>query len=539
MKIKFLILAAFFLTTLFSVTTFADNLNNLTVKTNGGLIKGKQVGNIRQFLGIPYAKAPIGNLRWKPTQSAPNWKGIKTCTDFGAACPQPPAAPYLPYHQIDKMSEDCLFLNIWSPAKTANEKLPVMLWIHGGGFYGGSSSARQYNCQNLAKKGVVMVSINYRLGPLGFLTHPLLNKESKHNVSGNYGILDQIAALKWVQKNIAVFGGDPNKVTIFGESAGAASATLLSITPLAKGLFRGVIAESGNPMLGIQDLMPDGSVIFSKALAAGESYIKTMGCNKTNDILSCMRNKTPTKCNYDFGVNAKHYQFSPVFDGHIFPASPMSIYEAAKQSKVNMIIGTNAHESKSFPVNINLKQYKTWLDRTCGKFANTIYQQFPVAKYSSANGAYYRYMTIRSFAEPARYVAKKMSKVNPNIYLYQFTRIPNTKIAKIIGAYHSIELEYVFGVWGDVNYKIKDFALSNAIMSYWTNFAKTGNPNNGSTLPEWPQYKPESHLSIDFGNTITVKTNVDKEDCDAVVGVRVEQQKQLQNSIDAYKRLGK
>lgn len=217
------------------------------VEVDSGLISGQSGDGYYYYLGIPFAAPPVGELRWKPPQPVEPWSGVRECTEFGPACPQ----PLLPFagFEFDTMDEDCLYLNVWTPAKSPNDCLPVMVLIHGGGFFSGSASQPFFDGAPLAKKGVVFVGINYRLGPLGFLAHPELAEESPEGLTGNYGLLDQIAALKWVQRNIAAFGGDPSRVTIFGESAGGMSVSALLLSPMAEGLFHRAIAQSGSPIL--------------------------------------------------------------------------------------------------------------------------------------------------------------------------------------------------------------------------------------------------------------------------------------------------
>src|SRR6185312_185457 len=233
------------------------------VKVDGGSLQGTSEDGLRVYRGIPYAAPPLGDLRWRPPQPAPKWEGVRSADQFGRACIQTNQA----IANLPAPSEDCLYLNVWTPAKNAGEKLPVLFWIHGGGFVAGAPAEQLYHGEWLAKKGVVFVSVGYRLGVFGFLAHPELSAESPHHVSGNYGILDMIAGLRWVQKNISAFGGDAKKVTIQGESAGAAAVSILCASPLAKGLFRGAIAESGGTFGPVR---ADASFGESEPLASAE-----------------------------------------------------------------------------------------------------------------------------------------------------------------------------------------------------------------------------------------------------------------------------
>src|SRR5262245_10670986 len=264
----------------FSGLVFATND---AVKVEGGSISGTEADGVRSFKGVPFAAPPVGDLRWKPPQPVIAWQGVRECNDFGTDCPQ---APYpqgsLFYSQPRKQSEDCLYLNVWTAAK-AGEKRPVMVWIHGGALTRGSGATRTYDGTNFAKKGVVLVTINYRLGPLGYLAHPELTAESPRHASGNYGVLDQIAALKWVQKNIAAFGGDPGRVTIFGESAGSWSVNVLVATPLAKGLFHRAIGESGGQFGPMTYLKEDRDKLLS-AEKVGAAFAKAAGAGSLKSL---------------------------------------------------------------------------------------------------------------------------------------------------------------------------------------------------------------------------------------------------------------
>jgi para-nitrobenzyl esterase len=285
MKIVKLTAIILFLITL-PIGVIAGEKKPDVVQLDSGPISGKVEDGVHVFLGIPYAAPPIGELRWKPPQEIASWTQVRNSTDFGPSCPQPKQ------QDTGKFSEDCLYLNVWTTAEKPEKRLPVMVWIHGGAFNFGSASQPEYNGKNLAKKGVVVVTINYRLGPLGFLVHPLLSKESAHGTSGNYGLLDQIAALKWVQKNIAAFGGNPDRVTIFGQSAGSRSVSLLMMSPLSAGLFHRAIAESGGPIIGSEYLNPVFNGNMANVSRMGQKLASKLGCDKAEDVLAAMRAKS-------------------------------------------------------------------------------------------------------------------------------------------------------------------------------------------------------------------------------------------------------
>ncbi|MBN1288076.1 MAG: carboxylesterase family protein, partial [Actinobacteria bacterium] len=280
------------------------------VQIESGKLKGVERKGIWTYQGIPYAAAPVGELRWKEPEPVEPWDDFRVCDSFGPSCPQPKTVLF----NVGKTSEDCLYLNIWSPAKNPDEKLPVMIWFHGGGFSTGSGSQSMYDGMNLARKGVVLVTFNFRLGPLGYLCHPLLGMRSPHGVSGNYGMQDQIAALKWIKRNIELFGGDPACVTAFGESSGAISILNLMVSPIAAGLFQRAISQSGS----FYDAYPmhRGNTL-AEAEANGLRFTAKLGCGNDGDALESMRAKTAEEL-----VEAAHTSFHPVVDGWLIPDMP-------------------------------------------------------------------------------------------------------------------------------------------------------------------------------------------------------------------------
>ncbi|MFH1684012.1 MAG: carboxylesterase family protein [Candidatus Margulisiibacteriota bacterium] len=288
------------------------------VQLDSGPISGQTQAGVRTFLGIPFAAPPIEELRWRAPQPVKPWKKVLACTKMGPACPQPH------YLAVGPTNEDCLYLNVWSPAKGPDKRLPVMVFIYGGAFTVGSAAEKDYNGANLAKNGVVMVTFNYRVGPFGFLSHPLLSKESPYGASGNYGLMDQNAALKWVNRNIAAFGGDPENVTIFGESAGSISVTMQLIMPMSKGLFNRTIAESGGPY-DLAYLFPQADGSMAKALKMGESFSQALKANTLKE----MRSKTSDEilAAFDFSLTpiSKGMKFGPVVDNYVIPDEPKKL----------------------------------------------------------------------------------------------------------------------------------------------------------------------------------------------------------------------
>jgi len=450
-----------------SVTAEPQASNSLdVVQTDAGLVKGKTEEGVRAYLGIPYAAAPTGELRWKPPQPIARWNGVLDVEEFASPCTQSLADVRIQHETKNSTSEDCLYLNVWTPAKNAGEKLAVMAWIHGGAFAVGSGSMKEYYGKELAKKGVVVVSLNYRLGPLGFLAHPELAAESSNNASGNYGLLDQIAALQWVKKNVAAFGGDPERVTVFGESAGSMSVSSHIASPLSKGLFEKGISESGT-IFSLEYALADGDGSLESAFKTARDYAERLGCSGENQ-LACLRNKTAEEIQ---NATRSEALFGPVFDGWFFPEDPHAIFSQGKQNNVPLLIGFNADEGSLF--------------------TNT----------SEASKEYRE----NAFVVPELLVADSMKTP---VYFYEFTRAPPTALGKRFGVYHSSEIPYVFGTLDAADgYTEEDFALSEKMMGYWTNFAETGDPN-GVGLPEWPVYQAQAREYLELGVNVTVKSGL-------------------------------
>ena len=481
---------------------------------DSGPIRGKAVGEVRAFLGIPYAAPPLGELRWKPPARPAPWAMVKECQAFGPACPQKGAT---------HCSEDCLSLNVWTPARSPRERLPVMVWIHGGGFNFGSTSMPEYDGRNLAKKGVVVVTVNYRLGPLGFLVHPLLSKESAQGSSGNYGLLDQIAALKWVQRNIAAFGGDPQRVTLFGQSAGSRSVTLLLISPLSAGLFHGAIAQSGGPILGSEYLTPAFDGDMKNVSKMGEELVTRLGCDGARDKLAAMRAKSPQEvldaadCKTGIFDDGRIF-FAPVFDSWVLPEHALTAYPAGRQHDVPLIIGSTLNEGNVYLVHeldLSLAKYWSYLRARFADAAQA-FEMFPAREPKEAAIALDKLVTVAVVAQPARFVAQSMARTHSQAYLYQFTRLPGTATAQKMGVFHGIDIRYVFGNLDRADgYNEADLSLSNKMMDYWTNFARTGNPN-GEGLADWPAYSADSDINLEFSDRPHARRHLFQQECDFI-----------------------
>ncbi len=437
---------------------------------------------VRVYKGIPFAAPPLGNLRWRAPKPAADWAGVRKADQFSATCMQTPYAEGSLYRsEPQPVSEDCLYLNIWTAAKSPSDKRPVMVWIHGGAFTRGSGSTPTYNGENFAKKGVVLVTINYRLGIFGFFAHPELTAESEHHSSGDYGILDEIAALEWVRKNIAAFGGDPNRVTIFGESAGSWAVNVLVASPLTKGLFQSAIGESGgnfNVMTKLADLEKSG---------ARAGNLQELRAKSADEVL---------KMTGGFSVNV---------DGWLLPTDVMTIFEKGKQNDVPVLIGSNADEGTAFmPPKITLAGYEATAKQRFGANAERFMKLYPATSDDEAWKASAALMRDQTFGIQMRTWARMQTKTGKApAYLYYFSRVAPGPMSAHYGAFHASEISYVFGT-GDIgkrHWEGIDHQLSETMSSYWVNFASTGNPN-GKGLPTWPVYDENKDLAMGFGDKV-------------------------------------
>ncbi len=497
--------------------TMAGQPETGVVRLKSGPVTGKTDGAVRMFLGIPYAAPPVAGLRWKPPQEVAAWTQVRKSTQFGPSCPQPD-------QQGDgKYSEDCLYLNVWTPAKGPGEKLPVMVWIHGGGFNFGSSSQPEYDGRNLAGKGVVVVTLNYRLGPLGFLVHPLLSRESPEGTSGNYALLDQIAALKWVQRNITAFGGNPDRVTIFGQSAGSRSVSLLMISPLSAGLFHGAIAQSGGPIIGSEYLNPVFNGNMANVSEMGQKLASKLGCDGASDVLAAMRSRSAEEviraADCKTGLFDEGLFFAPVFDGTVLPGNPFEAYSRGAQHDVPIITGSTLTEGNACLKDVkdlSLERYRSFLKSRFSENMGKAFRVFPASSDKDVPAAIDRVIAVAANAEPARFVAGSMERKKSRGYLYQFTRLPGTERARKLGAYHGVDLAYVFGnIKTSDGYDDTDVRLSAEMMDYWVNFARSGDPN-GQGLPYWPAYERALDLNLEFSGTLRRGRHLFKEECDFI-----------------------
>jgi para-nitrobenzyl esterase len=484
------------------------------IQISGGLISGTVADGVQAYKGIPYARPPVGDLRWRPPQPVVPWGGTLIADEFSPICVQPdPLGGHsiftrLFFTPIEPRSEDCLYLNVWTTAQ-AGDKRPVMVWIPGGGFVGGSSAGKIYDGAELAKKGVVLVSINYRVWKFGFLATPELSKESERHVSGNYGLLDQIAALQWVKQNIAAFGGDPGNVTIFGQSAGSSSATFLMASPLAKGLFHRAIGESGGAFAAPVAGSPLGRTL--QTLADAEAVgSKLMAALKVASLAE-MRQKTPWEI---LAIpSANRFESSvPINDGYVMPGTTDEIFAGHRQNDVPLLLGSNSDEGSNFPTMKTLASFREDARQTLGSFADEflrVYQANDDRQASQASALAVRDMRI---SWPNLQWAKAQARSGQSkVFFYYFWHAPPAppqehyveNLGKDLGSYHGAELAYVFGnfvprewAWTETD---RDFAR--IVSRYWVNFAATGDPN-GPGLPEWPVFDPETDSVLYFDKTI-------------------------------------
>ena len=515
------LLVALALATAFFVLNFSSKADtaNGQIRVEGGLISGTTADGVRIFKGIPYAAAPVGDLRWKPPQAVAAWEGVRECNAFGPDCPQ---APYpqtsLYYSQPRKQSEDCLYLNVWTAAARANEKRPVMVWIHGGALTRGSGATSVYDGTAFAKKGVVLVTINYRLGPLGYLAHPELTAESPQHSSGNYGVLDQIAALRWVQKNIAAFGGDPSRVTIFGESAGSWSVNALVASPLARGLFHRAIGESGGSFGPMVRLKEDGKDLQS-AEKFGAAFARAAGADSLKALREVPVEKIIDVFNND--AEGKKFRTSPNVDGWVLPDEIRNIFSKGKQNDVPVIVGSNANEMTSLTVPAmvpkTIEQYRKRVEPQYGEMIHEFEALYPVKSDADVPTAYLDSLRDVTFTLPMRTWARMTATGRSKAYLYYFTHAPPNPNSKYLGAYHAGEIAYVFNNLNRQNALLQegDYKLADMMSSYWVNFAKTGNPN-GKGLPNWKPYDSRDEAYMDFGDTVQVRNHLLKEQLDFI-----------------------
>ena len=462
------------------------------VKVDGGMVQGTTENDLTVFRGIPFAAPPVGELRWKAPQPASKWEAVLLADKFAPGPIQggnPPAGK----------SEDCLYLNVWTPAKSAKDRIPVLVWIYGGGFGAGSTSERNYSGENLAAKGVVLVSIAYRVGQLGFLAHPELSAESPDHVSGNYGLLDMIAGLQWIQKNIAAFGGDPGKVTIFGESAGGIAVSMLCASPLAKGLFHGAISQSGGSFgpPRVTTYPGENQKLLGDAENSGLAYAESAGVSSIAELRKIDADKLPG----GRGIGMSW----PIIDGYVIPDDQHRLYEAVKYNDTPILVGYNSDEGASFSPPRTPEAYITGVRTRYGPFADSLIKAYPTGTETVPK-------TARDLARDAAFGwhtwvwARLQAQTGKSkVFYYYFDQhpdYPEDSPRAGYGSPHGQDVAYVFQHLDTLNPQItkNDLDISEAIATYWTNFAKNGDPN-GEGVPEWPAFSDANPVVMYFGKT--------------------------------------
>jgi len=478
-----------------------------SIEVEGGRLAAPEPDRrgIRCFKGIPYAAPPVSDLRFRAPAPVIPWSGVRPTDAFGRNAMQG-----IVFDDIDPFtigtSEDCLTLNIWTPARRdASERLPVMVWIHGGGFAVGSGAEPRYDGGELAARGIIVVTVNYRLGAFGFLAHPELSAESPQRASGNWGLLDLVAALRWVQRNIAAFGGDARAVTIAGESAGSSAVSILMASPLAKSLFARAIAESGAffaaPLRKLEDL--------DAAEQAGLAFAQKLGANSADDLRRLNAD--------DILAKSPGTGFRPVIDGHLLPQSPAALIANGRHSDVPLLAGWNKDEGFSFPLPAD-RAYEDIVREMFGSRASVVLEAYPSGDAATA------VESIRALAGDARiahstwaFIEAQKAHGTQDIFRFRFERAPLTpegwfgdRPSRAAGAFHAGELLYVFGTLDAFPWVIDDAdrVIAGVVGGWWSNFVKTGNPN-GPGLPEWPSYRGTSGPVMHIDHPSQVKSGTD------------------------------
>ena len=471
----------------------------LSIQTAGGLVQGVSEPGIRVFRGIPYAAPPVGRWRWRPPQRAAPWEGARAADEFGASCPQP-GAP-------EPMTEDCLTLNIWTPADAAEtSRLPVMVWIHGGGFRSGSGSDRVSHGDHLARDGVVLVTLNYRLGALGFLAHPLLETNPVDEPRANYGLLDMVAALEWVKGNIGGFGGDPECVTIFGESAGGMAVHLLMVVPQAKGLFHRAIGMSGYGTWPLPRVRAAVSPDAPAGAPSGEEIAKAIIDRATPEgpaLETAEQLRQIPAAQLAEAVEPLHL---PVVDGDVVPDEPGILFARGVQHDVPFMTGGDSFDGAVMPWSgIPAEDFLDSWGEHGGRLRMLYADDFAVSDQLGAN----RLFGDARYVMAGRYLATQMARVSSPGYLYYFTFVPSAQGSQWPGAPHGSELGPLFGHVEDAD----ALEVGHAMRAYWLNFARTGDPN-GTGRPGWPVYDGGVDEWLVIGETPEVQSGVIRDKLD-------------------------
>jgi len=479
------------------------------VTVTGGQVRGvvsDKNPEVIAFKGLPFAAPPVGDLRWRPPAPVKSWQGVRQAATSGAACPQRGPAP---------QSEDCLYLNVWAP-RTIQAPLPVMVWIHGGGYRIGTGGTT--DGAPLVSKGVVLVSVNYRLGVFGFFPHPELTAESPKRASGNQGVHDMVAALQWVRDNIATFGGDPKRVTIFGESAGGGAVMTLMLVPQAKGLFHRAIAES--PYVhGWDRPLATRARGWAPAEDVGRDLAKAFGL-AGDKTLATLRGKT-TEDIMKVADEGPLFRWSgtvwaPNVDGWVIPQDPIAMYNAGRQHDVPLIAGVNDNEGSLFRSRFNIKSasaFETYVRTDFAPVASEALTHYGVKSDDQLAKGIDGIVHDMFFAGPARVQMRAHTRVKSKAWLYHFAQVPPTQGGKSFGAHHAAELPYVFGEMtpsADAPWRDEDRKVSELMMGYWTQFAATGDPNKPG-LPAWPAFDKKNDVYLTLAPTPKTGTGLNRD----------------------------
>jgi para-nitrobenzyl esterase len=501
------------------------------VRTDLGVLRGLVIGDaddVQAYRGIPYAAPPVGSLRWRPPQPAHEWQGIRECFDFAPAAPQKSNALVTMFPGMAlraPIGEDCLYLNVWAPTRPSTRPRPVMVWIHGGGYLFGAGSQGLYDGANLARRGVVVVSMNYRLGPLGFLAHPQLSAESGHGSSGNYGLLDQIEALRWIQRNIAAFGGDPTRVTIFGESAGGGSVMSLVLSPLAKDLFHRAIAESSGSLHFMHAKRSHYG--FRSAERMGIEFAHRCGAPPGPGQLAALRGMSADQLlqvaagsgrGPSIAFKGDGWWLSPIVDGWVIPDDPLALLERGKINKVPLIVGANADEGSMFAVGPDLPKGRD-------EFSKLLESEFGIPM-ADRLGKLYRGDSVRQdvadlmgdfkFVAPARFAARTATRAGVTTYLYHFAHPSPGPLGKTLGAHHGLEIAYVMdNLQLAPSRSSVDDSIRDTLVRHWVRFASTGDPNREG-LPPWPAYEAAGDSCLLVQDTIIATHGLRRARLDAI-----------------------
>ena len=496
------------------------------VAVTGGEVQGaasERNSDIVAFQGIPFAAPPVGDLRWKPPAPVVPWDGVRDGSRSGATCVQQGGMV-----EGVTQSEDCLFLNVWAPRETA-EPRPVLYWIHGGGYTGGSGSTALYDGTALAADGAVVVTINYRLNVFGFLAHPALSAESPNGASGNYGVMDMVAGLEWVRDNVAAFGGDPDRVTIFGESAGGGAVMSVMVVPQAAGLFHGAIAQS-NWINGWDRPLDEADRGWEAAETQGLRVAEALGATG-GDALAAMRAASAAEVleasNADAGspFGGDGNVWAPNVDGWVIPDDPLAMYRTGRQHDVPLITGLNGNEGSLFTQGMDIADAEAFADHVRNVYpdlADRMLAHYDASSPDAAKAAIDKLIHDLYFAGPVRAHAEAHGGVSSSAWLYQFTHEPPTSWGQTLGSHHAAELVYVFGSLTRQEqggesplglstvgaYTDTDMRLSETMRGYWVQFAATGDPNRDD-LPAWPAFTPETDQHLELSSVVAPGSGVD------------------------------